>query len=53
MYSSTHLSSYLQYILECHTGVRELALQKHDDVIIVLVDLLCATMGIVLLDVGL
>ena len=53
MYGSTHLSSYLQYVLESHTSVRELALQKHDDVVIVLVDLLRAAMGVMLLDVGL
>lgn len=53
MYSSTDLSSYLQYVLECHAGICKLALQKHDDVVVVLVNLLRAAMGVVLLYVGL
>ncbi len=35
-----HLCPDLQHILECHASVRELALQQHDDVMVVLLQLL-------------
>ena len=38
---STDLCTYLQNILEGDTGFRELALQDHDDIVVVLVNLLC------------
>lgn len=36
----TYLGSNFQYILERHTSVGQLTLEHHDDVVVVLVDLL-------------
>ena len=36
---TTYLCPNFQHILECHTGIRQLALQQHDDIVIVLLQL--------------
>ena len=38
--SATHLCSNLQDVFERHTDVRQLALQQHDDIVLVLLYLL-------------
>lgn len=52
-----HLCPYLQYILECHARVGQLALEEHYDVVVVLVKLLSfrrlGPLRIALLDVRL
>ena len=46
----TDLRAYLENVLKAHAGVGELALEQHDDVAVVLVDLLVrCTLGAIAL----